>query len=198
MNRQGKMLSVLFLLTFLAGWYSLGVFAQSNSKPYFPELPVSDSPVETSSASVPEISSSSPPAGAPSGSRQSSSSRKPGRTANRVSSSSSDFSAPESDESSFGISSEESSGITLPSVGSVPENDPLSSVVNNQENSRRMNWIGILSWACIALGIIVVLIVMLSNRRPPRGMGRKRYRRAKRPKKRLLNDKYYRDINNRY
>lgn len=59
-----------------------------------------------------------------------------------------------------------------------------------------MKLIGILSWACIALGVIVVLIVVLSNRRPPRGPGRSRYHKPKRSsKKRLLNDKYYRGLN---
>lgn len=101
-----------------------------------------------------------------------------------------------SSEVSSMASSEESSEIVLPSVGSIAENDPLSSPIVNPEANRQMNWIGIVSWACIALGVLVVLIVVFSNRRPPRGgSGRKRYRRpVKTHKKRLLNDKYYRSM----
>ena len=198
MNRRKKVLSLVVLLTFLAGWCSLSVFAQPQNAPYFPNLDSSSSKAASSSSAPPPASPAPPPSSssAPSSSKKSISSKKAKKTSNRVSSSSSE---PESSESSFEPSSEESSGIALPSVGSVPENDPFSSAVNNQANSRKLNWLGILSWACIALGIVVVLAVMMSNRRPPRGMGRKRYRRAKRTnKKRLLNDKYYRDLNNRY
>ena len=57
----------------------------------------------------------------------------------------------------------------------------------------QINWIGILSWACIGVGVLIVLIILLSNRRPPRGgYGRKRYRRPmRRSKRRLLPDRYY-------
>lgn len=114
--------------------------------------------------------------------------------------SSRDSSSPSSEvssESSSMISSdEESSEIILPSVDSVTENNPLSSVIVDTAANQKMNWIGIISWGCIALGVILVLIVVLSNRRPPRGgPGRKRYRRPNRShKKRLLNDKYYRNM----
>ena len=77
----------------------------------------------------------------------------------------------------------------------VSENDPLASA-SNGDNSQRMKQIGILAWVCIALGVLVVLIVILSNRRPPRGPGRSRYHRPKRGgRKHLLNDKYYRGLN---
>jgi len=91
-------------------------------------------------------------------------------------------------------SSEASSELVLPSVNSVEENNPLSSVISNTDP--QTNWVGLLSWACIALGMIVILIVVFSNRRPPRGgSGRKRYRRPSHThKKRLLNDKYYRNM----
>ncbi len=106
-------------------------------------------------------------------------------------------SEPSSDVSSA-ISSDEntSSKIVLPSVGSVAEDNPLSKVIVDTNANRQMKWIGIVSWVCIILGILVVMIVVLSNRRPPRGgSGRKRYRRPNRSnKKRLLNDKYYRNI----
>jgi hypothetical protein len=101
-----------------------------------------------------------------------------------------------SSESSYVFSSEEaSSEIVLPSVGSIQEENPLSSVTVDTATNKKMNWIGIISWICIALGVIVVLIVVFSNRRPPSGPGRKRYRRPNRSrKKHLLNDKYYRNI----
>ncbi len=94
------------------------------------------------------------------------------------------------------VSSEASSEIVLPSVGSIAENDPLSSVIVDQAANQKMNWIGIGSWALIALGVVVVLAVVFSNRRPPRGgSGRRRYHRpVKSKKKRLLNDKYYRNM----
>ena len=88
-----------------------------------------------------------------------------------------------------------SSEILLPGVDSVSETDPLASAAENRTSSGQMNLYGILAWACIGLGIAVVLIVVLSNRRPPRGPGRSRYHRPKRGGKHLLDAKYYRDIN---
>ena len=97
-----------------------------------------------------------------------------------------------SSEASSAVSSE----IVLPSVASVEEENPLNSLIVDKTAEKKMNWIGIFSWACIILGVVVVLLVVFSNRRPPRGgPGRKRYHRPKRSKKkRLLNDKYYRDF----
>ncbi len=111
--------------------------------------------------------------------------------------SSSDPSSGSSGEISSTASGEPSSSeIVLPSVGSVAEDNPLSSVIVNTKQDQKMKWIGIISWACIILGVLVVLIVVLSNRRPPKGgPGRKRYRpKVRSNKKRLLNDKYYRNI----
>lgn len=216
MNRFKKLLSVFLVLAVMAFCIPMGVFAQSGSRPepYFPDLDAtsdsnssssasSDSPPpsSSSSSSSPSSSSSSPP---PSSSRSysSSSSRTVKQTGAGVASSASTaasetVSGLESEDMPGEVSSvPQSSEISLPSVASVSETDPLDSAVINKESSHRLNWIGIVSWACIALGIIVVLIVVFSNRRPPRGMGRKRYRRPKRSrKKRLLNDKYYRDLN---
>ncbi|WP_411675750.1 hypothetical protein [Caproicibacter sp.] len=211
MNRQEKVLSIFIILTMLTFWSSLSVFAQSGqSEPYFPDLDSSQAAsVPSSSAAPPSSKPSSAPESKAPGSSTASSSKPVKQTGKRASSSAS-FSSGASSDASSGLASGVDSGdalggisslpvsseISLPSVGSVSENDPLNSVVTNTESSHRLTWIGILSWACIALGVLVVLIVVFSNRRPPRGMGRKRYRRPKRSrKKRLLNDKYYRHIN---
>jgi hypothetical protein len=107
-------------------------------------------------------------------------------------------SAPESQMfTGFAESSEfvSSDVISLPEAGIVSENDPLASVSQGTP-SKQINRIGILAWVCIALGVLVVLIVIFSNRRPPRGPGRSRYHRPRRGnRKHLLNDKYYRDLN---
>lgn len=94
----------------------------------------------------------------------------------------------------FTINSQASSSeISLPPVDSVSEVDPLASAAST---SSGLNKPGIIAWVCIGLGVIVVLIVILSNRRPPRGPGRSRYHRTKRRRgKRLLSDKYYRGLN---
>lgn len=93
-------------------------------------------------------------------------------------------------------SSEASSGIRLPSVAEVSGAGVLSAPVSDGGNNQ-INWLGIISWVCIGIGIFIVVIVILSNRRPPRsGYGRTRYKRPKSHRKgrkaRLLNDKYYR------
>jgi hypothetical protein len=141
---------------------------------------------QSSSSSASSAASSNPPAS----SRKTVSSGSSGTVSSEVSSGGS------SDLSSGTAASEESSSsdISLPSVGSVPEDNPLSSVIVDTNANRQLNWIGIVSWACIALGILVVLVVVFSNRRPPKGgSGRSRYRKPNRSKrKHLLNDKYYR------
>lgn len=105
-----------------------------------------------------------------------------------------DFS-PSSVASSSEAPSSESSVIFLPGVDSVSEADPLSSVADDSY-THQLNKIGILAWVCIGLGILVILIVILSNRRPPHRPGGSRYRRSKRKSgKRLLNEKYYRGLN---
>lgn len=91
-----------------------------------------------------------------------------------------------------------SSDLSLPSVGSVSEVGELIASGTEVKTENQFNIIGIISWACIGLGVVVVVIVLLSTtRKPPRGgYGRKRYRRKpnKPRKKRLLNDKYYRNM----
>lgn len=190
MNQHKKAFLLFFLFTFLVVCCSVTAFATEISsnqtdtqggQVITPEM--FEQHLAASKAAMSKASSTSSTA----------SSR---RAVNRVSSSSSDSSTFSSEDTSSIISSEESSEIVLPSVGSIVENNPLSSVVRDTEATRRMNWIGVISWACIALGVIVVLIVVFSNRRPPNGgPGRKRYRRPSRSrKKRLLNDKYYRNM----
>lgn len=95
-------------------------------------------------------------------------------------------------------SSEVSSGIRLPSVAEVSGAEVLSAPVSDDGN-HQINWLGIISWVCIGIGILIVVIVILSNRRPPRsGYGRTRYKhpksRRRGRKAHLLNDKYYRRL----
>lgn len=210
MNRQEKLLSLFTILTLVVLECTLSAFAQvgpgtdSSSTYSWIELDSEGHPIHPpSSEQSPEISSVAPPSSQapPSSAPPSSSSKKPQKITAKVSSvPSSENSTPSSEENSGEISSEVystfSSEISLPSVSSVPENNPLNSTVVNQQSTKKMKWIGVVSWAFILLGILVVLIVVLSNRRPPRGMGRSRYHKPKHSsKKRLLNDKYYRNIN---
>ena len=94
--------------------------------------------------------------------------------------------------------SEASSGIRLPSVAEVSGAGVLSAPVSDDDNDQ-INWLGIICWVCIGIGILIVVVVILSNRRPPRsGYGRTRYKRQKSRRRgrkaRLLNDKYYRRL----
>jgi hypothetical protein len=96
------------------------------------------------------------------------------------------------------VSSEESSSldISLPSVGDVSGVGGLTES-GTEVPGKSFNLIGVNSLACIGLGVLIVLAVLFSaNRRPPRGgSGRTRYRKPHRSKKkRLLNDKYYRNM----
>ncbi len=96
------------------------------------------------------------------------------------------------------VSSEESSSldISLPSVGDVSGVGGLTES-GTEVPGKSFNLIGVISLACIGLGVLIVLAVLFSaNRRPPRGgSGRTRYRKPHRSKKkRLLNDKYYRNM----
>lgn len=97
----------------------------------------------------------------------------------------------------WGISEVSSSGISLPPAGTVSEVDNLIGSGVEVQTQKSMNLWGVLSWALIGIGILIVVIVLLSTLRrpPPGGPGRKRYRRHPFPtkKKRLLNDKYYRN-----
>ncbi|WP_283609109.1 hypothetical protein [Faecalispora anaeroviscerum] len=90
-----------------------------------------------------------------------------------------------------------SSGISLPPAGTVSEAENLIGSGVEVQTQKSTNWWGVLSWALIGLGVLIVVIVLLSTLRrpPPGGPGRKRYRRHPFPtkKKRLLNDKYYRN-----
>lgn len=215
MNQRKIRLTLLLVLTVLFSFcsvYSANVFAalegpengssaQKDDK-VSSKTPgdVSDVPVQgeaggTASEESPSVSSvpSAPSSAKPPVSSRPASSRKP----KKKKASSVPSSAVFSEASSALLRSEEpSSAIVLPSVGSIAEDNPLSSAEPSSGAQRKTALIGMLSWACIALGILVVIIVLLSNRRPPRGPGRKRYRRRKRSKKkRLLNDRYYRGLN---
>lgn len=223
MNRRQKLLCVFFILVMMISYTTLNVFAQAGTNAGTDNAaPTSQAGGNTgaqnggtqagnggaqtgsnggndvktqagagTSSNVTAQLSSKPA----SSSSSAASSRKPRRKV--VSSAvSSDISGSDVSSDLFGTSSqEESSAISLPSVDSIVENDPFNSAAAGPSN-KKMNLYGILSWACIGLGVLVVLIVVLSNRRPPRGPGRKRYRRPKRStKKRLLNDRYYRNLN---
>lgn len=190
MNQHKKAFLLFFLFTFLVACCSVNAFATELSSN---QTDTQGGQVITPEMIEKQLASSKAAMSKASSASSTASSRK---TVNWVSSSSSDSSALSSEDTSSMVSSEESSEIVLPSVGSIVENNPLSSVVKDTEETRRAKWIGVISWACIALGVIVVLIVVFSNRRPPNGgPGRKRYRRPSRSrKKRLLNDKYYRNM----
>ncbi len=92
-----------------------------------------------------------------------------------------------------------SSTISLPevSVGSEAAGI-LSQGTDVTPPGTTQTWLGIVFWICIAVGIIIVVVVIaVANRKPPKGgTGRKRYeRRPMTPKgKRILNEKYYRNI----
>ncbi len=198
MSRLRKVLSIFMILVILIFTSSLSVFVlgaatspAGSSSPQTSEPDTSAIPgVPPSSSAKPSSSAASVPSSKPSSSAASSKQVK--------AQSSSEVSSEASSDAAGGLSSEESSSssISLPSVGSVSEVDPLSSAASNPDSAQNNKWIGIISWTCIALGVLVVLVVVLTNRRPPRGMGRKRYRRSKRSSgKHLLNDRYYRNIN---
>ncbi len=190
MNQHRKIWFSVFLLIFMFSLYSVTALATEITPEQVEQIlnqQSSQAPLQSAStvSSKPAVSSKRPVT-----------SRKP-VSSGIFSEASGDVSGDDFGDVSGGTfsSGEESGGIVLPSVDSIEENNPLSSVIVDTAANKKMNWIGILSWVCIALGIAVVLIVVFSNRRPPRGGGRKRYRRPNRPhKKRLLNDKYYRNL----
>lgn len=204
MSRLRKVLSIFMILAVMLFTSSLSVFVMGaatspggNTTPQTSETETSAIPGVPPSSSTPSSAvKSALPSSKPASSSAVSSKPKRQEPSSTVSSAvSSDLAGGVSSE----LSSEEessSSQISLPSVGSVSEADPLSSAAANTDEAQKTKWIGIISWSCIALGVLVVLIVVLTNRRPPRGMGRKRYRRSKRSNgKHLLNDRYYRNIN---
>jgi|UPI0005708CBD Thiol:disulfide interchange protein len=191
MNQHKKIWFSVFILIFMFSLYSVTALA-TEITPEQVEQILNQQSSQAPSQSVASTVSSKPAVS----SRRSVTSKKP-VSSEIFSGASGDASGDVSGDVSGGVfsSGEESSEIVLPSVDSIEENNPLSSVIVDSAANKKMNWIGILSWVCIALGIVVVLIVVFSNRRPPRGGGRKRYRRPNRPhKKRLLNDKYYRNL----
>lgn len=158
-----------------------------------PSTPASSKPA---SSSVPS-SSSKPASGSvpPSSSSraQSSSSNVQSYASSSQNTSSSEASASSSEASSS--SSESSSSLSLPVVS---EDDiSLPYVLASSDNSGNNNMLfGIIAWACIILGVAIVIIVLLSNRKAHKGyVARKRYNNGfKRKKKNLLPDKYYRNI----
>ncbi|MDF1494352.1 hypothetical protein [Caproiciproducens sp. CPB-2] len=187
MNQHKKIWFSVFILIFMFSLYSVTALATEITPEQVEEILSRQSSQASSQSAAGTVSS-----------KAAVSSRRPVTSKKPVSSEIfSEASGDVSGNVSGGLfsSGEESSEIVLPSVDSIEENNPLSSVIVDTAANKKMNWIGILSWVCIALGIVVVLIVVFSNRRPPRGGGRKRYRRPNRShKKRLLNDKYYRNL----
>lgn len=93
----------------------------------------------------------------------------------------------------------ESDSISLPSVSVGSE---VAGIISNGTDITPSNTtqtlLGIVFWVCIAIGILVIVVVILAAaRKPPKGgTGKKRYeRRPMTPKgKRILNEKYYRNI----
>lgn len=182
MKRRRKVSLLLLIILFIFSCYSVSAFATVITPEQVEQIIQQQQAASKGQSSVPAVSS-----------------RKSTGSSSKTYSSalSSEPSSNVSGAVSSAISSENtSSEIVLPSVGSIAEDNPLSSLIVNTKQDQKMKWIGIISWVCIILGVFVVLIVVLSNRRPPRGgSGRKRYRRPSRSnKKRLLNDKYYRNI----
>ncbi|WP_313293288.1 hypothetical protein [Faecalispora jeddahensis] len=167
---------------------------QSSSAPASSAPPAQES--SSAVSSKPASSSSSPASSKTTSSRSTSSKSTKKKVVSSSQASSSEISSSEIGEF-WGVSEVSSSGISLPPAGSVSEADNLIASGVEVQTPKTMNWWGVLSWALIGLGILIVVIVLLSTLRrpPPGGPGRKRYRRHPFPtkKKRLLNDKYYRN-----
>ena len=106
-------------------------------------------------------------------------------------------------EETTSVSSENStsqdSGISLPevSVGSEAAGI-ISKGTDITPSNTTQTWLGIVFWICIAIGILIIVVVIVAaTRKPPKGgTGKKRYeRKPMTPKgKRILNEKYYRNI----
>lgn len=97
------------------------------------------------------------------------------------------------------VSSEASSSLVLPAVSAVGQGD-IYSGVEVVPPSSRASILGLIAWICIILGIVIVLLVLFSGKRTSAGLpGKKRYHRkpAKGHKKRLLDDRYYRNYRKR-
>ena len=219
MKRTERLLALFFILTLALSLLCGTAFAvktivvptnpssaQGSSEPPPPSSSVPESVPAVVSPDPPPSSSSAAP---PSSSQPVQSSSVPASSSRRAVSQNPEWSdAPESSSSGisgdfWGVSSEDlfSSAISLPDVGSVSGAGELIASGTEVTPEKNLNLIGIISWACIGLGVLVVILVLLSTtRRPPPGAGpgRKRYRRKPyhTKKKRLLNEKYYR--NNKY
>jgi Bacterial surface proteins containing Ig-like domains len=93
------------------------------------------------------------------------------------------------------VSSEVSSAFVLPAVSAVGQGD-IYSGVEVVPPSSRASILGLIAWVCIILGVVIVLLVLFSGKRSNTGLpGKKRYHRrsAGGHKKRLLDDRYYRN-----
>ena len=96
-------------------------------------------------------------------------------------------------------STSQDSGISLPevSVGSEAAGI-ISKGTDITPSNTTQTWLGIVFWICIAIGILIIVVVIVAaTRKPPKGgTGKKRYeRKPMTPKgKRILNEKYYRNI----
>ena len=186
MKQHKRKCILLFILTFLFSCYAVTA-AATEITPEQVENIINQQSSDTvkSSSNFKPKEPSSPPSSKP----EPSSSKKAKRSSSRS------YTKNSVSKTSGAVLSTMSE-IVLPSVASVEEENPLNSLIVDKTAEKKMNWIGIFSWACIILGVVVVLLVVFSNRRPPRGgSGRKRYHKPKRSKKkRLLNDKYYRNF----
>ena len=213
MKRKKGLLALFLTMAFLLSVTSV-VFGEETETPVQNQptsgtsnatQPPPSSTASTPTSTVSRPQSSSKPSSAPrSSSRPKTSSKKSSsvpqkktkkRTVVSVSSEPEESSS-SSLEDYWGIG-ELSSTISLPDVGSVSTPEDLIVSGTKEAPKKSLNFWGILSWACIALGILVVVLVLFSTaRRPPRGgPGRNRYRRKpyRSRKKHLLNDRYYRD-----
>lgn len=115
-------------------------------------------------------------------------------------SSSKETASVQSDNSALQNSSvSQSSEILLPEVSVDSEAAGIiSKGTNVTPSNTTQTWLGIAFWICIAIGILIIVVVIVAaTRKPPKGgTGKKRYeRRPMTPKgKRILNEKYYRNI----
>ena len=210
MKRKKGLLALFLTMAFLLSVTSV-VFGEETETPVQNQptsgtsnatQPPPSSTASTPTSTVSRPQSSSKPSSAPrSSSRPKTSSKKSSSVPQKKTKKQAVVSSePESSSSSledyWGIG-ELSSTISLPDVGSVSTPEDLIVSGTEEAPKKSLNFWGILSWACIALGILVVVLVLFSTaRRPPRGgPGRKRYRRKpyRSRKKHLLNDRYYRD-----
>ncbi|MFR1215010.1 MAG: hypothetical protein ACLSCV_10160 [Acutalibacteraceae bacterium] len=105
-------------------------------------------------------------------------------------------------EETTSVSSENStsqdSGISLPKFSVGSEAAGISKGTDITPSNTTQTWLGIVFWICIAIGILIIVVVIVAaTRKPPKGgTGKKRYeRKPMTPKgKRILNEKYYRNI----